>query len=398
MSNANNGYHDSEDIFKHTRMSLGDHIEELRRHMIKALLGFGVMMIIGLYYGEDLMKWIAQPVINELNDMRLRRLQKIQQELREKIAAGASQPMYVHQTIFLPNCKAAHELGARELTEAEKKNPPRLKDLRNLPLTAKELEERRPKTVTERATDMVMGKPKGEQPAEGDEPADVLALDILVNGNESAVASATGQNLVEPIGLSSLTVTETFMVWMKVGVYFGIVLSSPWIFYQMWMFVAAGMYPHEKKYVHIYLPFSLFLFLCGVALCEYVVMPIGLHYLLSFNESMNVEPNLRLTDWLSFAIMMPLIFGIAFQTPLVMFFLERIGLVDASFYRKHRRAAIFVLALAAALLAVSPDPLSMMAMAIPMWCLYELGIKLCEWMPREKYDMDVPESEELIEV
>ena len=169
---------------------------------------------------------------------------------------------------------------------------------------------------------------------------------------------------------------------MKVSVYCGIVLASPWIFYQMWMFVAAGLYPHEKKYVHVYLPFSLFLFLCGVALCEFLVLPIGLHYLLGFNEWMGIQPELRLSDWLSFAIMMPLIFGAAFQTPLIMFFMERLGIVDVSFYQRHRRIAIFVLALAAALLAVSPDPLSMMAMAIPLWALYELGILLCKLSPK----------------
>ncbi len=128
--------------------------------------------------------------------------------------------------------------------------------------------------------------------------------------------------------LVTLTVMEAFMTYFLVSIYCGIVLSSPWLFYQFWMFISAGLYPNEKKYVYMYLPLSLGLFLGGVALCEFVVLPLGVHYLLSFNEWLSVEPELRLSDWLNFAIMVPLIFGAAFQTPIIMLFLERMGIVD----------------------------------------------------------------------
>jgi len=84
----------------------------------------------------------------------------------------------------------------------------------------------------------------------------------------------------------------------------------------------------------------------------------------------------------------------------VMFFLERVGLVTVEQYIKHWRIAIFGLTLAGALLAASPDPLSMMSLAVPMCCLYGLGILLCKYMPQHKadLDLDVPESEEMVEV
>jgi sec-independent protein translocase protein TatC len=347
MSTAPNGYHDPEDMFAHTRMSLGDHIEELRRHMIKALLGFGIAMVIGFFISKPVLEFINAPVEKELVALDNRRREQRLKEHLEKLQTMNPSERFKESALVIPDTEAARAMGAVPL------DPP-LEGWVSLPTR--------------------------------------LPIEELVKTQLPPELST------RPPTLTSLQAQEVFIVYMKVSVYCGIVLSSPWIFYQMWMFVAAGLYPHEKKYVNVYLPFSLVLFLCGVALCEFVVLPIGIHYLLSFNEWMGIQPELRLSDWLSFAIMMPLIFGAAFQTPLIMFFLERLGIVDVSFYQKHRRIAIFTLALAAALLAVSPDPLSMMAMAIPLWCLYELGILLCKLSPKPKLDLDVPESEELIEV
>jgi sec-independent protein translocase protein TatC len=345
MSTAPNGYHDPEDMFAHTRMSLGDHIEELRRHMIKALLGFGIAMVVGFFISKPVLEFINAPVEKELTKMyharREQALKKFDADAKTMDFKDRTRPI----TLLIPDTPAGRDLGA---------------------------------------------KPSDEE--------GWLRLETRLPLSETIALKPPVELEDRPPILTSLQAQEVFIVYMKVSVYCGIVLSSPWIFYQMWMFVAAGLYPHEKKYVNVYLPFSLALFLCGVALCEFVVLPIGIHYLLSFNEWMGIQPELRLSDWLSFAIMMPLIFGAAFQTPLIMFFLERLGIVDVSFYQRHRRVAIFSLALAAALLAVSPDPLSMMAMAIPLWALYELGILLCKLSPKPKLDLDVPESEELVEV
>ena len=86
--------------------------------------------------------------------------------------------------------------------------------------------------------------------------------------------SDTGQALTEGKQyLTTLSAQEAFVVYFKVSILCGIVLASPFIFYQFWAFVGAGLYPHEKKYVHIYLPFSVGLFLTGVLLCQFVVLP-----------------------------------------------------------------------------------------------------------------------------
>jgi sec-independent protein translocase protein TatC len=176
-----------------------------------------------------------------------------------------------------------------------------------------------------------------------------------------------------------------------------VVLASPWIFYQLWAFVAVGLYPHERRRVYGYLPLSVALFLGGIALCEFVVIPLGIEYLLGFNAWLGVEPNLRLSEWLGFALLTPLVFGAAFQTPLVMVFLDRVGLLSVGGYRQHRRLALLLLTALAAVLTVTPDAVNMLALAVPLWGLYELGILLCRLTPRPAPASEA-EGQELLEV
>jgi sec-independent protein translocase protein TatC len=115
-------------------------------------------------------------------------------------------------------------------------------------------------------------------------------------------------------------------------------------------------------------------------------------YLLSFNEWMGLTPELRLNDWLSFAIVTPLMFGIAFQLPMIMLFLERLGVVDVPFYRRHRRVALFGLCLVTVVLTPSADPATFLSLMLPLWTLYEGGILLCRWWPRPKPEVTEGEA------
>jgi len=105
-----------------------------------------------------------------------------------------------------------------------------------------------------------------------------------------------------------------------------------------------------------------------------------LHFLLGFNEWLGVQPQIRLSEWISFAIMLPLMFGLAFQLPLVMLFLERISIFDAPTYREKRRMAVLVIAVLSMFLTPA-DPMSMLLMMFPLVILYEFGIMLCAYSP-----------------
>jgi sec-independent protein translocase protein TatC len=176
--------------------------------------------------------------------------------------------------------------------------------------------------------------------------------------------------------LVSLAPLETITIFFMVCLVSGLVLASPWVFYQAWAFVAAGLYRHERRYVKKYLPFSLGLFLVGVFLCFFYVLPLTLGFLLQFNVWLGVAPTLRLSEWMGFATILPLVFGLAFQTPLVMLFLERISIFTVDDFRAKRKMAILVITVAAAVLTPGQDPISMLLLAIPMILLYELGILL----------------------
>ncbi len=128
----------------------------------------------------------------------------------------------------------------------------------------------------------------------------------------------------------------------------GLVITSPWVFYQVWAFVAAGLYRHERHYVLKFLPVSLGLFLAGVFLCFFCVLPVTLGFLLQINVWLKIEPSLRLSEWMGFATILPLVFGICFQTPLVMLFLERVGILQAEDFRKKRKYAILIMVVVAA--------------------------------------------------
>jgi sec-independent protein translocase protein TatC len=204
-----------------------------------------------------------------------------------------------------------------------------------------------------------------------------IQLTVPLQYMQAGLIQATQGSVVQiDQSLISLAPLETITIFFMVCLVTGLVMASPWVFYQAWAFVAAGLYRHERHYVMRYLPVSLGLFLMGVVLCFYFVLPITMSFLLEFNVWLGVAPTLRLSEWMSFATILPLIFGLAFQTPLIMLFLERIGIFTIDDFRSKRKMAVLVITVAAAILTPGQDPFSMLLLAIPMVLLYELGILL----------------------
>lgn len=178
-----------------------------------------------------------------------------------------------------------------------------------------------------------------------------------------------------------LNATEAFTIWLKAALMTGLVVASPWIFYQVWNFVAAGLYPHEKNYVYLYLPISIGLFFGGASLAFAFVFDPVLDFLFTFNKGMNADFDPRIGEWLGFVLILPLGFGVSFQLPLVMLFVNRIGLVTVETYIGQWRIAILIIFLVAMVLTPA-DPISMLLMAGPLCLLYLLGILMCQYMPR----------------
>lgn len=178
---------------------------------------------------------------------------------------------------------------------------------------------------------------------------------------------------------------DAFVVYMKISLVSGLIISSPWVFYQLWMFIAAGLYPHEKRYVHLAVPFSATLFVAGALFFLYIIAPISLAFCLKFGQFINVEPMWTLQKYVSFITLLMLVFGIGFQTPIAIFFLNKTGLVSMQRLRASRKY-VFLAVFIVAAIATPPDVVSQVTLAVPLYLLFELGILLAYFTSRRSQE------------
>lgn len=167
--------------------------------------------------------------------------------------------------------------------------------------------------------------------------------------------------------------SEAFFIYMKLSFFAGVILASPVILYQFWVFVAPGLYHNEKRYIFPIVLFSVLFFVGGVLFCYFVVFPIAVRFFIGFASNI-IQPLPSMTEYLSFTTKMLLGFGLVFELPLVIIFLAKLGIVTVEFLRKNRKYAILLIFIVAAALTPGPDVLSQVLMAIPLMFLYEISI------------------------
>jgi sec-independent protein translocase protein TatC len=347
--------HREDDLFRESTMTFGQHLEELRKCLFKAIGGLLIGFLIGLTIGGYVVKFIQRPLSNALTTYyQTESEERINGELAKLKVEGQASPWTTKQvTDFV---EKGHLLAdeyyidpAQMLDELKSIYP---KQFANVELP--------PRT-----------KPTNSDAATTDRPQGLVRLFLWHESKDDP-----------RLQTKSLATVEPFSIYIKASLLVGILLASPWIFYQIWHFIAAGLYPHERQYVQRYLPFSLGLFLTGAALAFFVVFEPVLKFLLSFNKSQGIVPELRINEWLSFVLILPVGFGIGFQLPLVMLFLERIGVFTVQGYLKQWRIAVLVICVAAAILT-PPDAYSMLLLAGSLTFLYFGGVLLCKLLPRK---------------
>ncbi|MCP4098340.1 MAG: twin-arginine translocase subunit TatC [Planctomycetaceae bacterium] len=462
----------NEDLFESSRMSFGEHLEELRSVLVRALIGVAIAGVFGFYFADQVVEILKKPLVEAIlkfdledasdelverygfvppeylpwmqQDQRIpkqvqispaelalalktvipdfaekvnlepfgfrashfdsdqlvnlckqlteptdessptaKKIAAISASLtaadRETLANIASQtstsPEDLNQvvTVFnhLVKAETIHQSAAfDDLLELDESKglwamlePPETKPLASV---RKQLKEKNDPVLTQRLNRALITYVFSEQMPPF--KADLVPIEIWENGE------------FEPLALG---VAEPFTVWLKAGLFTSLILSGPWIFFQIWSFVASGLYPHEQKYIHVFLPISILLFVTGVLLAFYFVFQPVLGFLFSFNRSMGIAPEMRINDWLSFVMFLPLGFGLAFQLPLVMLFMNRIGLFTVENYLSKWRVAVLVIFVLAMFLTPA-DPISMLLLAVPLTFLYFMGVAMCKWMPHNE--------------
>lgn len=248
--------------------------------------------------------------------------------------------------------------------------------------------------------------------------------------------------------------TAPFMLYLKVSLILAAVVSGPWMLYQFWLFIAAGLYPAERKMITRYIPLSVTLLVTGMALAFFVVMPITVRFLLAFAGNFPIPgvtagsttqpapgqvvvlPTLwgdpasplegqiwrnahdgllkyfvdgkvmavqfssdkllaqtvTVDDYVTLTIVTLLVFGVAFQLPLVVLAVNTIGFLDVATLKRSRKIVYFALSIIAAVIAPGDVLSAMMALYVPLILLYELGILLCVWAGRKRKREEAAEA------
>jgi sec-independent protein translocase protein TatC len=179
---------------------------------------------------------------------------------------------------------------------------------------------------------------------------------------------------------------EMFLTYLKTAFIAAILLVAPVIFYQLWMFIAPGLYQHEKKFAVPFVIFSTILFVGGALFGYFVVFPFGFKFFLGFaNESIQALPSVK--QYFSFAVKLLFAFGIVFELPVVVFFLAKMGLVTPDLLKRKRKYALLLTFVMAAILT-PPDVITQLMMAGPLILLYEIGIIIARVAGRKKATED----------
>lgn len=301
-------------------MSLGDHLEELRARLILAMMGLTIGAIVSMIFGTYILDFIKRPYVKAMGEWRTEWLKRTElPRLESEIGLFAN---LFFETLITQLDPAEPEI-----------DPQRIQFIRS------------------------------------------VSADTITAWIEQTRAAAGDRALPPEARLITLAPAEAFVAYIKVSFIAGLILTSPWVFYQIWMFVAAGLYPAERKYVHTAVPFSTALFIIGALFFLFIVAPLTLKFFLMFGDIVGTASTWTLQRYISFVTVLMLVFGLAFQTPIAVFILVRTGLVEIATLRRVRKFVVLGIVFVAAV-ATPPDVVSQVSLGIPLYLLYELGIVL----------------------
>lgn len=166
---------------------------------------------------------------------------------------------------------------------------------------------------------------------------------------------------------------DSFRITLSISIWLGLVLALPVVLYQLWAFLAPALYKHEKRVVIPVFFFGTILFLCGIALSYFVILPLTLHFLFSI-QATSLDMLISAREYFGFAIAMSLAMGAVFELPILIIGLTAVGVVTPRFLQKFRRYAVVLCLIGSALITPGADPFSLLALALPLYGLYEVSV------------------------
>jgi sec-independent protein translocase protein TatC len=193
--------------------------------------------------------------------------------------------------------------------------------------------------------------------------------DFIVND----VVLRPGRLTHPPINIINTVPYGQITFYMMIILVSGLILSSPWILYQLWKFIQPGLLPKERMYISSIVVYTTLCFLSGVAFAYFIMLPYMLQFFATFGTT-GIQNMFSVDEYMSFVLQLVLLSGAIFELPMVSYVLARFGILTPAFMRHYRRHAIVVILFIAAIVTPTTDPFTMSIFAIPMMVLYEVSI------------------------
>ncbi len=218
----------------------------------------------------------------------------------------------------------------------------------------------------------------------------IFVLCLIYSEKLFDIAMAPGRAALARTGIPgaefvALTVMEKFqIIWVQVPVVASLFLGAPWILWQLWAFISPGLYKHEKKWAVPFVLSSAGLFILGGLFGYFIALGNGMSFLLGIGKEDHVVPLISIADYFDVFVDLLLGIGVAFEVPVLMFFLTLIRVVSPGFLFRHSRYAIMAIVIVAAVVTPTPDAFNLMLFAVPMCMLFFLGIFLSYLLVRKR--------------
>jgi sec-independent protein translocase protein TatC len=372
-------------------MTIGEHLEELRWRVLRGLLWVTLASAVCLSFQDQIMRLALWPYTHtQEQTLAEARTAEAAKDLDARIVKLAGKAVDEDDGL----ARAAEQLD-RARAIAREKAKPSLGELQALREKQDGLRERLDELKERYRIATAQDPVDPAMLADLERQHEVLAAEAVAL---RAHAAKVARPLVDARAVApSSTVrsdspSDMFMAYLKLAILAGLFVASPLVVREIWGFVAAGLYPHEKKYINLFGPLSFAAFVCGFLFGYLLMIPLGLKFLGTYGAADLFEVQYSINGYLSTFIGLSLVSGAIFELPLVMTFMAAIGFMTPAKYRAFRRYWILVAFIIAAILT-PPDGVTQIIMAIPLLGLYELGIVLSALV---RSDEPAPAEDELV--